>query len=136
MKMQMVFLSESKNEQVARACVAAFMLAKDPSVEEVNDVKTAVSEAVTNCVVHAYPEGPGDVILECSFEDDYILVSVTDYGVGIENVDEARKPFFTTKSDRERSGLGFTVIRSFMDEVEVRSEKGSGTSVFMKKRIV
>lgn len=133
--MQMVFQAESKNEQVARACVAAFMLAKDPSVEEVNDVKTAVSEAVTNCVVHAYPEGGGDVILECCFDEEYIIISITDYGVGIDNVDEAVKPFFTTKSDRERSGLGFTVIRSFMDEVEVKSEKGLGTSVTMKKRI-
>lgn len=134
-KMLLSISAESKNESVARACVSAFMLAADPTVEEINDVKTAVSEAVTNSVVHAYPDGKGDIDIECFFEGEYIVVSVKDHGIGIENVERATQPFFTTKSEEERSGLGFTVIRSFTDDLKVYSDVGGGTCVVMKKRL-
>ena len=125
----------SENEAFLRTCVAAFMLTEDPTVEVVNDVKTAVSEAVTNSVVHAYPYGDGDITLSCEITDGYIKIEVRDEGVGIEDVKRAVEPFFTTKAEEERSGLGFTVIKSFMDEVEITSERGVGTTVFMKKKI-
>lgn len=135
-KMLLSFSAESKNESVARACVAAFMLSADPTVEAVNDVKTAVSEAVTNCVVHAYPDKCGEIMVECYFEDDYIVISVKDHGVGIDDVEKATQPFFTTRAEDERSGLGFTVIRSFTDDLKVYSEAGGGTCVIMKKRLI
>ena len=133
--MHLTISAESKNEALARACVSAFMLSADPTVEEINDVKTAVSEAVTNSVVHAYATEKGKIDIECRFENGYIVVTVKDYGVGIDNVERAMQPFYTTKGEEERSGLGFTVIRSFMDDVEVYSETGGGTRVVMKKRL-
>ena len=125
----------SENEAFVRTCVAAFMLPSNPTIEIVNDVKTAVSEAVTNSVVHAYPEGNGEITVKCELNNDYIKISISDQGVGIENVAAATEAFFTTKGDEERSGLGFTVIKSFMDEVRISSEKGLGTTVEMLKRI-
>ena len=127
--------ARSENEAFLRTCVAAFMLSADPTVEEVNDVKTAVSEAVTNAIVHAYPDKEGEITLECELTDNYIKITISDYGVGIESVDEALKPFFTTKGEEERSGLGFTIIRSFMDEFEIRSKINEGTTLVLKKRI-
>ena len=125
----------SENEAFVRTCVAAFMLPSNPTIEIVNDVKTAVSEAVTNSVVHAYPEGNGEITVKCELNNDYIKISISDQGVGIENVAAATEAFFTTKGDEERSGIGFTVIKSFMDEVRISSEKGLGTTVEMLKRI-
>ena len=125
----------SENEAFLRTCVAAFMLPSDPTVEVINDVKTAVSEAVTNSVVHAYPGCEGEITLVCEIDGNYINIEVRDEGVGIENVEMAVEPFFTTKAEDERSGLGFTVIKSFMDEVKITSERGVGTTVVMKKKI-
>ena len=127
--------ARSENEAFLRTCVAAFMLSADPTVDEINDVKTAVSEAVTNAIVHAYPDKEGEITLECELADNYIKITISDSGVGIESVDEALKPFFTTKGEEERSGLGFTIIRSFMDEFEIRSKINEGTTLVLKKRI-
>ena len=125
----------SENEAFLRTCVAAFMISADPSIDEVNDVKTAVSEAVTNAIVHAYPDGDGEITLECELTETYIKIKICDFGIGIECVDEALKPFFTTGSDKERSGLGFTIIKSFMEEFEIESVVNEGTTLVMKKMI-
>ena len=125
----------SCNESFVRTAVAAFMLSADPTVEEINDVKTAVSEAVTNAIVHAYPDGKGEIAVECELDEKYIKIVISDTGVGIKDVDEATRPFFTTKECDERAGLGFTVMRSFMDGLEVRSSLGEGTTLTMIKRI-
>lgn len=125
----------SENEAFLRTCVAAFMLSKNPTLEEVNDVKTAVSEAVTNAIVHAYPNGGGEITMECELTDDYIKIIISDFGIGIESVDQALKPFFTTKGDDERSGLGFTIIKSFMDEFDIESKLNEGTTLVLKKNI-
>lgn len=125
-----------KNEAFARNVVASFALECSPTLEEINDIKTAVSEAVTNSVVHAYnKDTQGDVEIECSIdiETRALCVCVRDFGKGIENVDEALEPFYTTAPDDERSGMGFTIIKTFMDEMRVVSELGKGTSVYMKK---
>ncbi len=128
-------LSSGKNEAFARNAVATFSLICSPTVEEINDLKTAVSEAVTNAVVHAYKEDGGIIELLCEVDesDRSITVSVTDFGCGISNVDEAREPFFTTRPEDERSGMGFTIIETFTDEMTVRSKTGEGTTVTMKK---
>ena len=125
----------SENESFVRTCVAAFMLPANPTVEELNDVKTAVSEAVTNSIVHAYPGMQGDITIECELTDEYIKIIISDFGVGIESIDEALKPFFTTKGEEERSGLGFTIIRSFMDEFQIDSKVDAGTTLTLKKCI-
>jgi stage II sporulation protein AB (anti-sigma F factor) len=134
-KIKLIFPSKSENESFARNTVACFLLNLNPSIEEINDVKTAVSEAVTNSIVHGYPNEIGDVVLEAEIKNGEIHISIFDNGVGIENVDEALEPFFTTKSNDERSGIGFSVMQSFMDEVKVESKKGFGTSVYMKKTL-
>lgn len=121
-----------KNESFARNAVAAFALFCSPSVEEINDLKTAVSEAVTNAVVHAY-KADGVIEITAEIEENILTVSVTDFGCGIEDVDAAKEPFFTTKPEDERSGMGFTVIETFMDEMTVESTPGAGTTVTMKK---
>lgn len=123
-----------KNESFARNVIAAFALECAPTVEEINDVKTAVSEAVTNAVVHAYEGGNGMIEIIAEIEDKTLSVRVTDYGVGIADMDEAKEPFFTTKPDEERSGMGFTIIETFMDEMSLQSEAGRGTTVTMKKK--
>lgn len=123
------------NESFARSAVAAFALACSPTVEEINDLKTAVSEAVTNCVVHAYGDEGGIIEIYAQIDDEEksMCVTVTDYGCGIDDVKSAREPFYTTRPDDERSGMGFTMIETFMDEMTVESQIGRGTSVFMKK---
>ena len=133
--MEACFKAYSVNEGFARVCVAAFCVQLNPSVDEITDIKTAVSEAVTNCVVHAYPTAiKGDVILRCELEDDLVTIYVTDKGVGIKDVEKAREPFYTTKPSAERSGMGFTVMESFMDDVQVESNS-FGTCVKMTKRL-
>lgn len=121
-----------KNESFARNAVAAFALFCTPSVEEINDLKTAVSEAVTNAVVHAY-KADGVIEIVAEIEENTLTVSVTDFGCGIENIEKAKEPFFTTKPEDERSGMGFTVIETFMDEMQIDSTPGAGTTVTMKK---
>ena len=129
------FPSRSANEGFARAAAACFAAQLDPTLEEVNDIKTAVSEAVTNAIVHAYPDTLGRVALKLRIREDHSLeIVVKDWGVGIADVDQARTPLFTTGNE-ERSGMGFTIMESFMDTVRVRSTPGKGTAVTMTRRI-
>ena len=133
--MEVTFKAMSVNEGFARVCVASFCVQLNPSVDEITDIKTAVSEAVTNCVVHAYPTSvKGDVILRCELEGDLVTITVSDKGVGIRDVTKAREPFYTSKPSSERSGMGFTVMESFMDDVQVVSNS-FGTSVKMTTKI-
>lgn len=127
--------SYSHNEQLARVVVAAYMTRLNPTVEETEDVKTAVSEAVTNAIIHGYGESGETLILRVSSFQDELQVEVEDHGVGIPDVEQARQPLYTTSTEGERSGMGFTFMETFMDQVEVRSAPGSGTLVIMKKRI-
>lgn len=136
-KFEMRLSALSENESFARSCVAAFCLPLDPSIDEINDVKTAVSEAVTNCIVHAYNGAP-DKYIDMSVtaeEGGRLTVTISDSGCGIEDVEQALQPFYTTKSDEERSGMGFTIMKTFMDELLVTSQKGRGTQVSMTKYI-
>ena len=129
------FLSRSSNEGFARTAAACFAAQLDPTLEEVNDIKTAVSEAVTNCIVHAYPDRLGRVSLRLRlFEDNSLEIQVKDWGVGIADVEEARRPMFTT-GDAQRSGMGFTIMESFMDAVKVRSRPGKGTVVTLRRKL-
>ncbi|WP_297289468.1 anti-sigma F factor [uncultured Flavonifractor sp.] len=130
-----VFLSRSANEGFARTTAACFAAQLDPTLEEVNDIKTAVSEAVTNCIVHAYPENLGLVQMRLRlFEDHTLEIQIKDKGVGIPDVEQARRPMYTTGGE-ERSGMGFTIMESFMDLVKVRSAPGKGTAVTMRRKI-
>ena len=129
------FPSKSCNEAYARTAAAAFAAQLDPTLEELGDIKTAVSEAVTNCVVHAYPDSLGRIVLRCRILDgDRLEILVRDWGRGMEDVEKARQPLFTTGGE-ERSGMGFTIMESFMDKLTVRSRPGEGTSVIMVRRI-
>ena len=129
------FLSRSSNEGFARTAAACFAAQLDPTLDEVNDIKTAVSEAVTNAIVHAYPEELGKVRLRLKlFEDGRLEIAVQDWGVGIADVEQARTPLFTTGNE-ERSGMGFTIMESFMDTLKVRSRPGKGTTVVMSRRL-
>ncbi len=131
----MTFLSRSANEGFARTAAACFVAQLDPTLDEVNDVKTAVSEAVTNAIVHAYPQTLGKITLRLRlFGDQTVEILVKDNGVGIEDVDRAREPLYTTGNE-ERSGMGFTIMESFMDRVRVRSTPGKGTTVVLSKQI-
>ena len=133
--MELKFKAISVNEAFARVCVASFCLSLNPSIDEITDIKTAVSEAVTNCVVHAYPTEVGDVSLRCEIVGNEVNIEVSDDGVGIEDFNKAREPFFTTKPTEERSGMGFAVMESFMDSVELSRNGNKGLRVFMKKKI-
>lgn len=129
------FPSRSANEGFARTAAACFAAQLDPTLEEINDIKTAVSEAVTNAIVHAYPDTLGKVVLKLRIKEGHLLeIVVKDWGVGIADVDQARTPLFTTGNE-ERSGMGFTIMESFMDTVRVRSTPGKGTAVTMTRRI-
>ena len=130
------FSALSSNESFARMAVSIFLIQYDPLNEIVSDIKTAVSEAVTNCIIHGYENENGDIDLNCAVKDNVLYIEIADYGKGIENVELAMEPLYTTKPDEERSGLGFTVMESFMDSVEVKSRKGYGTRVFMKKSLL
>ena len=134
--MKLSFISKSANESFARSAVAAFLLPLDPTVAEVADVKTAVSEAVTNAVVHAYPDTFGTVYIEMQLTDTgRAIIKIRDKGVGIEDIERAMEPLYTTSTD-ERAGLGFAVMQSFMDKVKVRSAPGRGTTVTLEKNII
>ena len=134
-KIKVEFLSLSKNEYFARSVVACFALSLNPSISEIADIKTAVSEAVTNSIVHGYPNKIGEIVLEASIRENVLHINIFDKGVGIENLDKALEPFYTTKEEDERSGMGFTIMKSFMDDVKVESKKGEGTKIYMKKII-
>ncbi len=129
------FLSLSENEAFARSCVASFCLPLNPSIEVITDIKTAVSEAVTNCVVHAYPNSVGIIEINVKLNDDGIYISIKDFGVGIADVLKAKEPFYTSKPESERSGMGFTVMESFMDSVSVNSKLNCGTEVVLTKTL-
>ena len=133
--MEVSFKALSINEGFARVCVAGFCVQLNPSIDELGDIKTAVSEAVTNCVVHAYPKGNGIINLRCELNGNEIKITIRDSGVGIKDIEKAREPFYTTKPSEERSGMGFAVMESFMDKVEVVPNEGSGLKVTMYKRV-
>lgn len=134
-KFSMNVLSRSANEGFARATVAAFASQLDPTLEEINDIKTAVSEAVTNCIVHAYRESLGKIYISGEITDTNIIkIKIRDNGCGIENVEKAMEPLFTTVGG-ERAGLGFAVMQSFMDSIRVRSRVGKGTTIILTKKI-
>lgn len=129
------FPSRSANEALARSVCGIFAAQLDPTMEELGDLKTAVSEAVTNAIVHAYPESIGKISLRCRILPDAVLeIQVRDWGRGIEDIDKARTPLFTTGGE-ERSGMGFTIMESFMDSLTVRSKPGRGTTVTMRRRL-
>lgn len=135
-EMETTFLSVPENESFARVVIAAFAVQLSPTVSEIADLKTAVSEAVTNAIVHGYEGTRGLVTMRCLIDERNLLtVEVSDDGRGIANVEEAMEPFFTTRPEQERSGMGFAVMQTFMDELEVESTPGQGTLVRMKKRI-
>ena len=135
-RMSVKFDSRSNNEAFARQTIAAFASQLDPTLEELNDIKTAVSEAVTNCIVHGYPDAIGMITLKCRVLNDNVLyIMVKDKGCGISDIQKARTPMFTTGGE-ERSGMGFTIMESFMHELRVVSKPGKGTVVHMKRRIL
>ncbi|MEK6263618.1 MAG: anti-sigma F factor [Clostridium sp.] len=132
-KIKIEFLSKSQNEGFARVAVAAFATQLDPTIEEINDIKTAVSEAVTNAIIHGYDSEEEMITIEAIIDGNELTVIVCDTGKGIDNLDLALQPLYTSRPDLERSGMGFTVMDSFMDSLEVKSDKGRGTSITMKK---
>jgi stage II sporulation protein AB (anti-sigma F factor) len=133
--MEIIFDAKSENESFARVATAAFITRLDPTVEEIADIKTAVSEAVTNCIVHGYDGCDGKITLKCSIEDEVVTIEIHDDGVGIENIGQALQPLYTSKPEQERSGMGFSFMEAFMDELQVISGKTGGTTVIMKKKI-
>lgn len=133
-KMKLSIEAKSQNESFARSVVAAFFVQINPTLEQIEDIKTAVSEAVTNCIVHAYDGAQqGTIEITCELADNAITVEISDFGKGIQNVEQAMKPFFTTVSTGERSGMGFTVMQAFCDSVNVSSKKGLTTVKLVKK---
>lgn len=151
-EMEIVFDAVSDNEAFARVAVAAFASHLDPTLEELADIKTAVSEAVTNSIIHGYENlygygrpgrcpveqrkvNPGKVRIQCTLEEDMLHISVTDQGKGMDNVEQAMEPLYTTKPELERSGMGFAFMEAFMDDLEVESSPGKGTTVIMKKKL-
>lgn len=134
-KMKLEFLSKSSNEAFARITVASFASQLDPSIEEISDIKTAVSEAVTNCIIHGYEDKVGIIKIECTLFSNSIYIEITDNGKGIEDIEKVKEPLYTTKPELERSGMGFTIMENFMDELKIESVKGVGTKVTMKKVI-
>ena len=135
-EVKVILLSKSANESFARVTAASFASQLDPTIEEISDIKTAVTEAVTNCIVHAYRDVSGKIeMLMRIYDDDTFYIKIKDKGCGIEDIKQAMEPMFTTRPDEERSGLGFIVMESFMDTLKVRSTVGKGTSVIMTKKI-
>ncbi len=134
-EVNITFPSKSTNEGYARAAVSAFAAQLDPTLDELGDIKTAVSEAVTNCIVHAYPDCVGKIYIRLRiFENNVLEIAVRDRGLGISDIEQAKAPMFTTGGD-DRSGMGFTIMESFTDNLRIRSQKGKGTTVTMRKKI-
>ena len=134
-EMKLAFLSKSNNESFARIAVAAFVAQLDPTIDEISDIKTAVSEAVTNCIIHGYEEEEGIVKIKCKIFANTVEMEISDKGKGIEDIEKARQALYTSKPELERSGMGFTIMESFMDEVKIESVLGIDTKVTMKKII-
>ena len=134
-EMKLEFISKSTNEAFARVAVAAFAAQLDPTIEEISDIKTAVSEAVTNCIIHGYENKQGIVKIVGHLRQNEIILEISDKGKGIEDIEIAKEPLYTTKPNLERSGMGFTIMESFMDRMEIESIVGLGTKVTMSKKI-
>ncbi|MDD3705840.1 MAG: anti-sigma F factor [Clostridiaceae bacterium] len=135
-EMKLEFLSKSQNESFARSVVAAFAAQLDPTIEELAEIKTAVSEAVTNAIIHGYSREIGIVVIVSRIISNRVEIEVKDFGVGISDIELARQPLYTSKPELERSGMGFTVMETFMDKVEVESKTGEGTTIYMTKTIM
>lgn len=134
-EMKLEFISKSNNEAFARIAIAAFVSSLDPTIEEISDIKTAVSEAVTNSIVHGYEDRIGIIHIKCKTIERKIYIEISDNGKGIENVELAKQPLYTSKPDLERSGMGFTIMESFMDNLKIESVLGVGTKITMAKEI-
>lgn len=134
-KMYMEFDSISENESFARLVIAGFVTRLDPTIEEMEEIKTAVSEAVTNCIIHGYKMGGGKICMEAIIHKNEVKVVIKDYGVGIRDIEKAKEPLYTTCEEEERSGMGFAFMEMFMDSLEVISKEGEGTTIIMKKNI-
>ncbi|MDF1507653.1 anti-sigma F factor [Robertmurraya sp. DFI.2.37] len=135
-EMHLQFNALSQNESFARVTVAAFIAQLDPTMDELTEIKTVVSEAVTNAIIHGYENNAeGIVYISVKLEDDFVEMTIKDHGLGINNIDEARQPLFTTKPELERSGMGFTIMENFMDEIEIHSSLGEGTEVRLRKHL-
>ncbi len=134
-EMKLEFISKSVNEAFARISIAAFASQLDPTIEELADIKTAVSEAVTNCIIHGYEDKQGIVKIISKIKENKIIIEISDQGKGIENIDVAKEPLYTTKPNLERSGMGFTIMESFMDKIQIESIVGLGTKITMEKEI-
>ncbi|PLT28270.1 anti-sigma F factor [Peribacillus deserti] len=135
-EMNLQFSALSQNESFARVAVAAFIAQLDPTMDELTEIKTVVSEAVTNSIIHGYESDPtGVVFISVTIEEDSVELTIRDEGIGIDDVEEARQPLFTTKPDLERSGMGFTIMENFMDDIKVISHKGEGTIIRLKKQL-
>ncbi len=135
-KMRITFDAVSENEAFARLAVAGFLIYKNPGINEIEDIKTAVSEAVTNSIIHGYENREGEIDLSCTVIGNSIVIVIEDRGKGIEDIKKAMEPMYTSKPECERSGLGFTVMESFMDKIEVESEIGKGTKITLYKDLV
>jgi len=134
-KMSIEFVSKSQNEGFARVAVAAFVAQLDPTIDEINDVKTAVSEAVTNSIIHGYENKEDKLVrIEAEINENEVTIVIIDKGIGIDDIGQAMEPLYTSRPDIERSGMGFTVMETFMDDLKVESEKGIGTKVVIKKK--
>ena len=134
-RLKVEFCAKSENERLARVVCSAFVLELDPTVEEISELKTAISEAVTNSIIHGYSDDESGIIsIEAELEGDTATYIITDYGCGIENIKQAREPLYSGSGDLERSGMGFSIMEAFMDELVVESSPGKGTKIIMKKR--
>lgn len=129
------FDAKGVNESLARIIVSGFIVPLNPTIEQLTDVKTSVSEAVTNSIIHGYENNGGTIVLELELDERLLTIKVSDAGIGIDNIEEARKPLYTSKPDAERSGMGFTVMESFMDTLHIISEINVGTTVIMTKQL-
>ena len=134
--MRLEFPANSDNERLARNVAAVFIIELDPTLDELSEIKTAVSEAITNAIIHGYNEGEGTVVLEGYIRGDEVEFVITDSGKGIEDIEKAREPLYTGKPEMERSGMGFTVMESFMDSLSVESKPGEGTTITMSKQLL
>lgn len=133
--MQLIIQAKPNNESFARAVVGAFAARLSPTLEQLSDIQTAVSETVTNCVVHAYTDDSEQISITCETEDRNLTIIIEDYGCGIEDIEKAKQPFYSTRAHLERSGMGFTIMEAFMDTVMIESSIGSGTKVTLQKKI-
>lgn len=134
-EMTLIIKSKSQNEAFARVAVSAFAAQLDPTIADLTDIKTAVSEAVTNSIIHGYENGEGEITIYCGLQDKEIYIEITDNGNGISDIQQAMTPLYTSKPELERSGMGFTVMETFMDSLKVTSEEGRGTTIAMTKKI-